>query len=182
MTATPPALPVFTTERLHLRPRDLGDLAACVEMDGHPEVRRYLDTPWQDPTEQERRTRERILRPQPPGLGYWSIATAEDPRAFLGWILLAPWAGEGPEIEIGWRLPRGAWGRGYATEAAARILRHGFETLGLAHIDAAIDADNHRSIRVAERLGLELAGPATYAGTPCLRYRLENRETRTENR
>ena len=58
-------------------------------------------------------------------------------------------------MEVGWRLHRDAWGRGYATEAGAAGLRHGFERLELAEIVAFIHPANTRSAAVAERLGMQ---------------------------
>ncbi|WP_369334457.1 GNAT family N-acetyltransferase, partial [Stenotrophomonas maltophilia] len=61
------------------------------------------------------------------------------PHGFLGMAILMPVEGQGPEVEIGWRLPRAAWGRGYASEAAHAVLRHGFDTLALEEVVALID-------------------------------------------
>ncbi len=44
------------------------------------------------------------------------------------------------------------WGRGYATEAGAAGLRHGFETLGFARIVSIVHPENAASVRVAGRL------------------------------
>jgi len=57
-------------------------------------------------------------------------------------------------IEIGWRLARAHWGRGYATEAASQALAHGFGALGLGEIVSFTAAGNVRSRRVMEKLGL----------------------------
>jgi RimJ/RimL family protein N-acetyltransferase len=89
--------------------------------------------------------------------GYWCIAPHTAPDRFLGWVLLIPRDAVGPEIEIGWRLVQTAWGHGYASEAAAPIVRHGFETAGLDRIIAEIHPEHVRSHRVAEKLGLRRA-------------------------
>ena len=59
-----------------------------------------------------------------------------------------------PYTDIGWRLDRAAWGLGYATEAAAAVLRDGFERLGLNEIAAITAKANVRSRAVMERLGM----------------------------
>lgn len=68
----------------------------------------------------------------------------------------------GVEAEIGWSLAPGAQGRGYATEAAAELLRVAFEDLGLRRVTASCFADNTPSWKVMERLGMrrELATTA----------------------
>jgi RimJ/RimL family protein N-acetyltransferase len=57
-------------------------------------------------------------------------------------------------VEVGWRLRRDAWGRGYATESGREALRVAFEERGLDEILAFIHPENHRSAAVAERLGM----------------------------
>ena len=59
-----------------------------------------------------------------------------------------------PCTEIGWRLAHEAWGQGYATEAALAGLRFAFGALALDEVVAYAVADNHRSLRVMERLGM----------------------------
>ncbi|MSR60370.1 MAG: N-acetyltransferase [Planctomycetaceae bacterium] len=65
-----------------------------------------------------------------------------------------PDVGRQPETEIGYRLARPHWGRGYATEAARALRDYGFGTLSLARLIALIDPRNAASIRVAEKIGL----------------------------
>jgi RimJ/RimL family protein N-acetyltransferase len=61
-----------------------------------------------------------------------------------------------PAIEVGWRLAPSAWGNGYATEGAGAALHEAFTTLGLDWVCSLPQADNPRSGRVAERLGMQL--------------------------
>jgi RimJ/RimL family protein N-acetyltransferase len=58
------------------------------------------------------------------------------------------------EVEIGWRLARHAWGRGYATEAAARWMDHGVESVGLDHVISITNKPNVRSQALMRRLGM----------------------------
>ena len=78
------------------------------------------------------------------------------------------------EIEIGWRLGRDHWGKGYVT-AAARTTLERVRAAGVGSVVAMVDARNERSIAVTRRLGMELAETFT---TPVARqkghcYRLE---------
>lgn len=59
-------------------------------------------------------------------------------------------------IEIGWRLAPEHWGKGYASEAAAAWLGHGFTTLGLEEIVSYAVAGNERSTAVMRRIGMAL--------------------------
>jgi RimJ/RimL family protein N-acetyltransferase len=59
-----------------------------------------------------------------------------------------------PRREIGWRLPVHMWGQGFATEAAAAVLRYVFEELKWPQIVAMTSRQNMRSMRVMEKLGM----------------------------
>ncbi|MGW7360212.1 GNAT family N-acetyltransferase [Streptomyces sp. NPDC054802] len=78
----------------------------------------------------------------------------------IGFTGAQPWPHEnfGPvgEIEIGWRLARAAWGKGYATVAARTTLER-VRAAGVERVVAMVDARNERSIAVTQRLGMELA-------------------------
>ena len=58
-------------------------------------------------------------------------------------------------VEIGWRLGADFWGKGFATEAARELLRFGYEDRGLDEIVSFAVPENHRSLAVMERLGLQ---------------------------
>ncbi|MFI1396312.1 GNAT family N-acetyltransferase [Streptomyces sp. NPDC020681] len=97
----------------------------------------------------------------------------------IGFTGAQPWPHEdfGPvgEIEIGWRLARSAWGKGYAT-AAARTTLERVRAAGVERVVAMVDARNERSIAVTRRLGMELAGrfttPASQQEGYCFSLRL----------
>jgi RimJ/RimL family protein N-acetyltransferase len=59
-----------------------------------------------------------------------------------------------PAVEVGWRVARRHWGRGYATEAAREALAFGFGRLALGEIVSFTVPQNARSRQVMERLGL----------------------------
>jgi RimJ/RimL family protein N-acetyltransferase len=160
-------LPTFTTARLTLRPRTLADLDACLAMDRDPLVTKFIHGPWADPLAHHAFVEARIRHAYPTGMGYWSILAS---ARFIGWILLTPLDLHGPEIEIGWRLVRAAWGRGYATEAARPVLDHAVHTLGLRRVVADIDPANTGSISVAGKLGLVPDGTSLYVGRTVIRY------------
>lgn len=90
------------------------------------------------------------------GFAFMAVERRAD-GAFLGMVGLQRFPGAGalgPCVEVGWRLAREHWGRGYATEAARAWLDHGFGALGLAEIVAFTNADNAASMAVMRRLGM----------------------------
>jgi RimJ/RimL family protein N-acetyltransferase len=145
------------TARLVLRrftPADLDDLEA---LDSDPAVMRYITGGRPTPRE--------VLRDEhlPFWLGYyergdaWGFWAAEDRRdgAFVGWFHLRPAADDPPdELELGYRLLRGAWGRGLATEGAQALVDRAFEQNGARRVYATTMAINVASWRVMEKAGL----------------------------
>ena len=95
------------------------------------------------------------------GFGPWAVelrtAGGEGPLlGFAGLAQLPPYlsaAGSGPEL--GWRLARTVWGKGYATEAAQAARDHAITALGLKQLVSVIHPDNYRSRRVAAKLGMK---------------------------
>lgn len=61
---------------------------------------------------------------------------------------------DAPETEVGYRLVRKVWGKGYATEAASAVRDYAFSELGVARLVAVIEPTNERSIGVAKKLGM----------------------------
>lgn len=57
------------------------------------------------------------------------------------------------ECELGYWLGKPFWGRGYMPEAARELLRHAFETLGMAAVWCGYYDGNEKSKRVQEKLG-----------------------------
>ncbi|HEX5707639.1 MAG TPA: GNAT family N-acetyltransferase [Pyrinomonadaceae bacterium] len=62
------------------------------------------------------------------------------------------------DVEIVYLLRREAWGRGYATEIARRLVEYGFEDLKLRRVVATIDVENRASVRVVEKIGMRREG------------------------
>lgn len=89
------------------------------------------------------------------GFGLWAVVE-KDRGAVMGYcgLYYFPSVAGRPEIEIGYRLARPFWGRGYATEAASATRDYGFGVLCLPRLISLIDPQNAASIRVAEKVGM----------------------------
>jgi [ribosomal protein S5]-alanine N-acetyltransferase len=70
------------------------------------------------------------------------------------------------EIEIGYRLQRDFWNRGFTTEAARAVRDHGFRDLKLEYVISLIHPENHASRRVAEKNGMILERETIFRGFP----------------
>lgn len=150
------------TERLRLRQWRSEDRDPFAAMNADPEVMRYFPSVLarEDSDAVADRCQALIaLR----GWGFWALERRSDNR-FIGFVGLhepdaaLPFA---PCVEIGWRLAPGAWGQGYATEAANEALAFGFNELALDEIVSFTTLANVRSRAVMARLGM-VCSPETF--------------------
>ena len=147
---------ILETERLRIRNWTAGDGDLFHEINSDPKVMEFF------PARRSRAQSDAFLEYVKSGIeetGY-GFTCLEDkqtgrPIGFCGlaYANLAP-IFPADTIEIGWRLALPFWGRGYVTEAARALLKHGFETRGLAEIVSFAVAANRRSTAVMERIGL----------------------------
>jgi RimJ/RimL family protein N-acetyltransferase len=147
--------PTLVTARLILRPWRQDDWAPFAALNADPEVMEHfpgcLDRARSD--EVAAKIGERLLER---GFGFWA-AEAPGVSPFIGFIGLSRpmfQAHFTPCVEVGWRLARQYWGRGYATEGASAALRFAFEQLRLEEVVSYTVPANWRSRRVMERLGM----------------------------
>lgn len=157
----------------------MADYEACLAMDRDPDVVRYIPVPWDNAETHESFLKERIQTDFGRGLGYWSIFSRDAESHFLGWILLIPYDGVGAQVEIGWRLNRSAWNKGYGTEAAQPFVPHAFDQIGLPEIVADIDIRNVASHRIAEKIGMRHVGDMIYNTIPMKSFRLTREDYRS---
>jgi RimJ/RimL family protein N-acetyltransferase len=61
-----------------------------------------------------------------------------------------------PRVTVGWRFASGAWGHGFATEAAEALLRQAFGPMRLPAVGCVTNRENSRSVAVALRLRMEV--------------------------
>ena len=184
MTAAPDQRhePILRTQRLHLRLWREADLAPFAALNADPVVMEFLPNllTRADSDALAARLQAAI---DTLGFEFWAIELRGSGQ-FAGFTGLSGPRSEAPFtpcVELGWRLARGFWGQGYATEAAHAAVAFGFETLALAEIVAFTVPANLRSRRVMERLGMQRdaaadfehpALPAGHLLRPHLLYRL----------
>jgi RimJ/RimL family protein N-acetyltransferase len=156
---------VIETERLFLRLPEASDAAAIAEQLGDAEVMRYLGRretgDLEDAVEQLAKMRRAW---EFDGFGGFVVELKADGAA-IGRVGLLVWdpeswrngtraeIGDHAEIELGWTLARSAWGRGYATEAAAAVRDWALHEVRPRRIISLIHPENVRSMRVATKIG-----------------------------
>ena len=87
----------------------------------------------------------------------------------VGTAGLRPLGGSG--LEIFYSLAPGAWGHGYATEAARAVVEYGLGPLGLPEVLAEVDEGNAASVAVVKRLGMTPYAVVPGLLGPMTRYR-----------
>jgi RimJ/RimL family protein N-acetyltransferase len=143
------------TPRLRLRQWRDADYEPFAALNADPEVMRHIPAPASRQASDAPADGQRRLIGER-GWGIWAVEISRD-GIFAGFVVLAEPRFEAhftPAVEVGWRLARERWGRGYATEAARAALEFGFETLGLEEIVSFTTVASERSRRVMERLGM----------------------------
>lgn len=141
---------VLRTTRLVLGPCRPADRDDFVDLERDPEVMHFLnggravDHDRIDPNAS-------FLMPRGTEPNVWTAREAAD-GAFVGWFCL--WPESRSVAELGYRLRRTAWGRGFASEGAAALVDWGFASAGYEKIVASTMAVNRASRRVMEKLGM----------------------------
>ena len=169
---------MIETERLLLRRWEGRDRAPFAAINADPEVRAYFPAVLSRAESDAQVARmEEMWAEDGFSLG---VAERKADGAFLGMVGIAR-VGFVPfesMVEVGWRLGRAHWGKGYASEAARAWLAHGFEAIGLEEIIAFTALGNLRSQAVMRRIGMrhdparDFEHPAVAEGHPIRAHRL----------
>ncbi|PSM48251.1 N-acetyltransferase [Chroococcidiopsis sp. CCALA 051] len=163
------------TPRLVLRQFTLDDAQNLLDLDSDIEVIRYVDLgiiKGGEPLEKSYENyQNNVLSKwmhyyqQYPGYGFWATIEKSS-QEFIGWFHLRPALDSqfnvsskffhADEIELGYRLRRVSWGKGYATEGSRALVTKSFAELGTQCIVSSALAENRASSRVMEKAGLML--------------------------
>lgn len=155
-----PALPTPTlrTDRLRLRPFEVGDAGDLYALHTNAVVMRF----WDAPTWAERDRADRFIaaceQMAADGTGARVAAVRGADEAFVGWCGLTRFDPDNRRASLGYCFDDAVWGHGYATEAARALLGWAFDTLDLNRVQAEVDTRNGASARVLEKLGFVREG------------------------
>ena len=145
---------LIESDRLYLRAFEHSDIDNFYELDQDPEVMKYLDPVDADKSEYLVWIGKFIDRyEQYPGLGVWAAIDKLNDE-WLGWFFLKPFDEKGT-VELGYRLFKKYWNKGYTTEMCLEIIKHGFKIEGVDRIIAEILPGNIASKRVLEKIGMK---------------------------
>ena len=163
---------ILETERLILTQIVESDLNTLHKIFTDPYVRRYLcdGQIWSlDPVEEMLEQNTKLFEEKQFGL--WFIENKSD-RAIMGFVGLWYFFEEEQPQLIYALLPK-ALKKGYATEAATKIIEYGFDEPDFDYLVASCDRPNIESQKVAARLGMKQVESRIVDGNPILFFRLD---------
>ncbi|EDM44745.1 hypothetical protein SCB49_14275 [unidentified eubacterium SCB49] len=150
---------VIETERLILRTWSKKDIVPFAEMCSDTEVMRYFPAPlsYEQTASLVHRFQERY---EQDGYTYYAVALKETGEfiGFCGMLMQTYESPYTPNVDIGWRLKKAAWGNGYATEAAKACLDLSKEKLKIKTIISVASQKNLPSINVMQKIGMKKIG------------------------
>ncbi|WP_290627170.1 GNAT family N-acetyltransferase [Altibacter sp.] len=150
---------LLRSQRLGLRNWEQTDLAPFAEMGRDPEVMRYLPKLLS-----EKESEAFIERMQQHFLTYGYCYFAVDhleTKEFIGFtgLMQQPWESKfTPAVDMGWRLKRSAWGKGFASEAALVCLEAAHTAFQLNEVYAFAAQGNSASEKVMQKIGMTYVG------------------------
>ncbi|MBJ6121156.1 GNAT family N-acetyltransferase [Sphingomonas mollis] len=142
---------MIDTERLTLRPWQTDDLDPLADLCADPEVMRHLDGVRSRASVADWMATQNDIQAER-GHCFWAMERRDD-RRLLGFCGLRLGGAKG-ELEIGWRLRRSVWGRGYAREAAEASLAWGWANTRCDRIEGWTVRANTASWGLMIRLGM----------------------------
>jgi RimJ/RimL family protein N-acetyltransferase len=145
---------VLETDRLILRHLSTGDAQFVLELLNEPSFIRYIG-------DKQVRTLEdaaRYVLDGPAksyethgfGLNLVELKSDQTPIGICGLLKRDTL----PEPDIGFAFLPAYWNQGYAFEAAAAVMKHGRETLGIDQVLAITSPDNESSAKLLGKIGL----------------------------
>lgn len=150
--------PLIQTQRLDLCVPSMDDLDALASMWSDPETMKYIGAGGAWDREKVAERIERAIETfNEHSLCFWTVVERETDTV-IGQGGLVPIAFNGPEIELGYRLGRAHWGKGYATEIARAAAAYAFGPGGLDRLVAVCSEENLGSRRVLSKAGFRELG------------------------
>ena len=167
---------MLETDRLILRDLQESDLPALIALNQDPEVMQYFPKPY---SQAESLRLYQGIQDEVKAYGYSLWAVEEKScQEFIGLVGLHHsdlriFAGK-EAVEIGWRLRKEFWNRGYATEAAQACLDFAFQQAGLSEVYSFTSLLNQLSQKVMQKLSMEFVkefeNEKVPADSPLYRY------------
>ncbi|MEA2646890.1 MAG: hypothetical protein QOE92_1973 [Chloroflexota bacterium] len=171
-----PGVPLeIETKRLRMRLPVASDAEPFAAITEDIEVMRYIRGAAQGPEAKHEWVARYIDGWRTRGFERWMLESRAD-GSFIGYCGLHYLDDRPGDIEVGYALVPAAWGRGYATEAAAAAVDWGFRALGLERIVAVAFPENRASQQVMKKLGMRYLRDGRWWGHDLVQYGITREE------
>ena len=168
---------VFETKKLIIRQLAHEDAKMIYILHNDPDVMKYISTNNSEEISLDECISTVVYWQnyyiEHPGLGIWA-AQAKTSGDFIGWVALKD-LDKTEDIEIGYRLLKEHWGKGYATEASIALVEYAFNVLKLSKIFAVALPENKASRNVLKKAGLKYVGIKKCYNADVVFYELSNK-------
>ena len=149
---------VYETKRLRLRPVDSDDAENLMTLNGDPEVMKYLGPEYKT-LEETKKVLPLVVERNDRYDGKLGVLAAHEKESgeFIGWYILRPdkeKADDLQNLEIGYRLRKKHWGKGYATEGSLMLFDVAKEQYQAKRVYGIAMKANEKSIKVLSKVGL----------------------------
>jgi RimJ/RimL family protein N-acetyltransferase len=153
-----PRFSPVSSPRTTLREVSAGDLPDLLEINGDPEVTRYLPYETWTSTADATAWLERMQSLGEGGSARQLVIARNDDGKVIGTALLFKYDEGSQRVELGYVLGRSHWGQGYASEALGTLLQHAFGVMGIRRVEAEVNPDNAASNALLQKLGFTHEG------------------------
>jgi [ribosomal protein S5]-alanine N-acetyltransferase len=165
---------IIESTRLYLREFIQDDAVLVFHLNNDPEVMKYTGD---KPFESVEAAREFLINYDhynKHGYGRWAVFEKKSGE-FVGWCGLKYHSED--ITDVGYRLLKAKWGKGFATEAADTCLKIGFTQFNCKRIIGRAMKQNIASIRVLEKIGLKYWKEDKCGGENGVIYKIDNVST-----
>lgn len=161
------------TERLILKTPELDDIEDLAALQSDPDVMKYIGNGVRTRKEASKFLKMAADHQAKHGFSFCSVYLKES-KKFIGQagLIYLAYNDSQSDIEVGYRLHKFAWGKGYATELVKALIYWGFEHLPIDRLIAVTRPENSPSRRVLDKAGMDYAGEDEYLGVKICRYEI----------
>lgn len=153
-----PRFSPLTSRRATIREVSAADLRDLLEINGDPEVTRYLPYAAWVSYADAAAWLERMQSLSEGGSARQLVIARNEDGKVIGTALLFKYDQASQRLELGYVLGRRHWRQGYATEALGALLQHVFSATGIRRVEAAVNPENAASSALLKNLGFTYEG------------------------
>lgn len=167
---------ISETERMLIRSLSLDDVPTLTEILSNPEVMRHSVRGVCDEAATRKFVEWCLACYESHGIGPWALIE-KNSSTLIGFCGVGPErVGVAEEVNLGYRLASGYWGRGLATESARAVLAYAFGVRECQSVVVIVEPEHVASLRVAEKAGFCCFRDVDFHGKKVRLYRLTREE------